>query len=90
MNEQHSQQEKGAAPPSPFNLRQAVKRFERGFVQNVLQLAQGDIEMAAQLLEIPPDLLARKLRQFQECEREATKAQQPRMRVVRAQSQRGP
>lgn len=49
-------------PASHLNLQQALARFEQGFVQNVLQLAQGDRQAAAQLLEIPPETVTQKLR----------------------------
>jgi DNA-binding NtrC family response regulator len=47
---------------SPFNLRQALSRFERGYIENILTLAEGDVTRAAQMLEIRPNALLRKLR----------------------------
>ena len=50
---------------SPFNLQEALLRFERGYIQNILTLAEGNLEQAAQMLEIRPDALLRKLRSSQ-------------------------
>ena len=50
---------------SPFNLQEALLRFERGYIQNILTLAEGDIERTAQMLGIRSDALLRKLRSNQ-------------------------
>ena len=50
---------------SPFNLQEALLRFERGYIQNILTLAEGNLEQAAQMLEIRSDALLRKLRSSQ-------------------------
>jgi DNA-binding NtrC family response regulator len=62
--ERHEQEPDGRASYSPFNLQEALARFERGYVQNVLQLTQWDLEAAARLLEIAPTLLTRKMTEY--------------------------
>ena len=52
-------------PSSPFNLQQALQRFERGYLQNMLQLAQWDLQEAAQMLEITPETLQTKIHTYQ-------------------------
>lgn len=46
---------------SPYNLHDALLRFERGYIQNILTLAEGNIERTAQMLGIRPNALRRKL-----------------------------
>lgn len=62
--EQHEQEAGGRESHSPYNLRDALARFEQGYVQNVLQLMQWDIEAAARLLEIAPAMLTRKITEY--------------------------
>lgn len=46
---------------SPFNLGRALAAFERGFLENILQLARGDLQRAAEMLEISKSELLKKL-----------------------------
>jgi len=46
---------------SPFNLGRALAAFERGFLENILQLARGDLQRAAEMLEISKKELLKKL-----------------------------
>ena len=55
-----------ASRASPFNLHDALLRFERGYIQNILTLAEGDINRAAQMLGIRPNALRRKLQAGQD------------------------
>ena len=50
---------------SPFDLHEALLSFERKYIQNILTLAEGDIERAAQMLGIHSHALRRKLRDVQ-------------------------
>jgi DNA-binding NtrC family response regulator len=63
---------KHAMPPQrtvsetpPYNLQQAIERFERGYIANILELTRWNRRKTAQMLEIPPDVLAAKMREYQ-------------------------
>lgn len=51
--------------PHPYNLQQAIERFERGYIANILELTRWNRRKAAQMLGIPPDMLALKMRYYQ-------------------------
>lgn len=40
--------------PAPYDLARAVQEFQRKYAENVVRLANGDIEQAAALLGISP------------------------------------
>lgn len=48
-------------PEHPYNLQMAIERFERGYLQNILQLTCGDLRETARLLGIEQDVLTTKL-----------------------------
>ena len=49
----------------PYNLRHAIERFERGYLQNILVLAEWDKLRAAKMLGIPPKTLEIKLKKYE-------------------------
>ncbi len=48
-----------------YNLDQALTRFERGFLSNILELTRWNRAKAAQMLGISENLLASKIRDYQ-------------------------
>ncbi len=55
----------GSTDAHPYNLRQAMKRFEQGHISNILELTRWNRAKAARMLGINPDLLASKIRDYQ-------------------------
>ena len=49
----------------PYNLQQAIERFERGYIANMLELTRWNRRKTAQMLGIPPDTLAAKMLDYQ-------------------------
>lgn len=49
----------------PYNLRRALERFERGYLQNILVLAEWDKLRAAKMLGIQPKTLEGKLKKYE-------------------------
>jgi DNA-binding NtrC family response regulator len=49
----------------PYNLRRAIERFERGYLQNILVLAGWDNLSAAKMLGIQPKTLKAKLKKYE-------------------------
>lgn len=49
----------------PYNLRQAVARFESGYLANILELTRWNRVKAARMLEIGQDELALKISFYQ-------------------------
>ena len=56
---------RGSGGPHPYNLRQAIARFEKGYLANILELTRWDQIKAAQMLGIDNDLLASKIRDYE-------------------------
>ena len=52
-------------PEHPYNLRHAIERFERGYLQNILVLADWDKLRAAKMLGIHPKTLKAKLKKYE-------------------------
>lgn len=49
----------------PYNLQQALQRFERGYLSNILVLANWDLAYAAEMLGIHPKTLSRKMKKYE-------------------------
>lgn len=49
----------------PYNLRRAIERFERGYLQNILVLADWDQMKAAEMLGVRPKTLETKLKKYE-------------------------
>jgi DNA-binding protein Fis len=49
----------------PYNLRSAIERFERGYLQNILVLADWDQMRAAKMLGVRPKTLEGKLKKYE-------------------------
>lgn len=49
----------------PYNLRQALARFEHGYIANILELTRWDRAKAARMLGIGKEELALKIRDYQ-------------------------
>ena len=49
---------------TPFNLKQRLEEFERGYLQNVLQFTQWDTRETSQLLGIPQETLLDKMGRY--------------------------
>ena len=49
--------------PAPYDLAQAVQEFQHKYAENVVRLADGDIEQAAALLGITPQKTRRLISQ---------------------------
>ena len=56
---------RGPAGNHPYNLRQAMARFERGYLSNILELTQWDRAKAARMLGIEKNTLEMKIRDYQ-------------------------
>ena len=65
---EHRQQQPGKTPerepPTPFNLKLRLEEFERGYLQNTLQLVQWDLEESARLLGISRESLQQKILRY--------------------------
>lgn len=48
-----------------YNLQQALERFERGYIANILELARWNRRKAAQMLGISTDALISKMQYYQ-------------------------
>ncbi len=53
------------ATDHPYNLQQALKRFECSYLQNILVLADGDVAHAAEMLGISPKTLSKKIKRYE-------------------------
>jgi len=51
--------------PHPYNLRWAMKKFERKYLRNILVLAGWDISQAAGMLGITRETLRRKMKKYE-------------------------
>ena len=49
----------------PYNLQQALERFERGYLHNILVLADWDLDDAAEMLGIRPKTLSGKMKKYE-------------------------
>lgn len=49
----------------PYNLQRALERFERGYLRNILVLADWDIDYAAEMLGIRRETLSRKMKKYE-------------------------
>ena len=49
----------------PYNLRRAIERFERGYLQNILVLTGWDQMRASEMLGIRPKTLEIKLKKYE-------------------------
>ncbi len=49
----------------PYNLRRALERFERGYLQNILVLVEWDKVRATKMLGIHPKTLEAKLKKHE-------------------------
>ena len=49
----------------PYNLQQAIERFERGYIANILELTRWNHRKTARLLGISTDALTAKMRDYQ-------------------------
>lgn len=49
----------------PYNLQQAIERFERGYIANILELTRWNHRKTAKMLGISPEMLAAKMRDYQ-------------------------
>lgn len=47
-----------------YNLRQAMERFERGYLNNILELVDWNITEAAELLDISVSTLRAKIKKY--------------------------
>jgi len=57
----------GDRPPHPYNLRQALRGFERDYVRNILELLRWDLVQAAGVLGISEQALQRKIHYYGLC-----------------------
>jgi DNA-binding NtrC family response regulator len=57
-------QSKETGTKHPYNLRQAMKDFERGYLQNMLILNNWDVPGTANILGIAPETLRAKMEKF--------------------------
>jgi DNA-binding NtrC family response regulator len=51
-------------PPHPYNLRQALRDFERAYLQNLLELLRWNLSEAAGVSGISEQALRRKIRYY--------------------------
>ena len=49
----------------PYNLQRALERFERGYLRNILVLANWDTAYAAEMLGISQKTLSRKMKKYE-------------------------
>ncbi len=82
MSARHPVEESCGLPQAhPYNLQQAIERFERGYIANILELTRWNRRKTAQMLGISADALTAKMQYYQllsspafsgscECERE--------------------
>ena len=56
---------RGKHEKHPYNLKAAVKNFERGYLINILQLSNGDKRKAAQMLDVPIGFLRKKIEEYE-------------------------
>ena len=55
----------GRKPPPPFNLKLRMEEFERGYLQNTLQLMRWDLKETARLLGITQEALRQKITAYE-------------------------
>ena len=64
QNQQHLEKLNNIQGVHPYNLRQAIERFERKYIRNILELTRWDRWKTAEMLGIAPDTLTAKIRRY--------------------------
>ena len=63
--DQRSREKRGPAGSHPYNLSQAMARFECGYLANILELTRWNRIKAARMLGIKLNTLENKIRDYQ-------------------------
>ena len=64
-SENRTESNRGSSKGHPYNLRQAMVHFERGYLANILELTRWNRAKAARMLGIDQDLLVAKIKTYQ-------------------------